>query len=60
MTIENTYPGSITSVLNNYKSKIYIRFTGNTALTILGFTGNDIYPIIENSFSFINKISDLP
>lgn len=56
----STYVKLVALPYNNIKSRIYIKSTKNTALTVLGFTGNDFDPIVESSFPTLVKTSDLP
>lgn len=56
----NTHIKLIAPVFNNFQSKIYIKSTGNTALTVLGFTGDNFKPISISLFPSLIKIDDLP
>ena len=47
-------------VYNNFESKIYIKNTGNTALAILGFTGNNFTPVAKSFYPSIVKTNELP
>ena len=47
-------------VVNNYQSKIYIKETGNTALTVLGFGFNDSIPLIINQYPQLFQLETLP
>jgi hypothetical protein len=54
------YVKLIAPVYNNIQSKLYIKTTGNTALAILGFTGDNFSPIAESSFPTLVKTAELP
>jgi len=45
---------------NNFQSKLYIKSTGNTALSILGFIGDNFNPVAESLFPSLIKTSELP
>ena len=47
-------------VYNNYQSRIYIKSTGNTALTVLGFTGDNFAPVAQSLFPSLIKTAELP
>lgn len=56
----STYTKLIAPIYNNIQSKLYIKTTGNTALAILGFTGDNFSPIAESSFPTLVKTAELP
>jgi len=56
----STYIKLIAPVYNNFQSKLYIKSTGNTALAVLGFSGDNFNPIAESQFPSLIKTSDLP
>jgi len=45
---------------DNFRSKLYIKSTGNTALTVLGFTGDNFEPISESLYPTLVKTAELP
>lgn len=55
-----TYVKLIAPVYNNFQSKLYIKSTGNTALTVLGFTGDNFEPVAHSHFPTLVKTSELP
>lgn len=54
------YVKLLAPVYNNFQSKVYIKSTGNTALTVLGFTGDNFNPIAQSLFPSLIKTADLP
>lgn len=54
------YVKLIAPVYNNYLSKLYIKSTLNTALSILGFSGDDIDPIAQSLYPSLIKTAELP
>jgi hypothetical protein len=54
------YVKLIAPVYNNFQSKLYIKSTNNTALTVLGFTGDNIDPIAVSFYPSLIKTSVLP
>ena len=54
------YVKLLAPVYNNYQSKIYIKSTGNTSLTVLGFTGDNFTPVAQSLFPSLIKTSELP
>lgn len=47
-------------VYNNFQSKLYIKLTNNTALTVLGFIGDNNKPAAKSLFPSLIKTSELP
>ena len=47
-------------IYNNFESKIYIKSTGNTALAVLGFTGDNFNPIVSSLYPSVIKTGELP
>jgi hypothetical protein len=45
---------------NNFESKIYIKSTGNTALAVLGFTGDNFTPIVSSLYPSLSRTNVLP
>lgn len=43
-------------IVDNHRSSVYIKNTGNTALSVLGFTGNDTSPIVSSDFLTIGSV----
>ena len=61
ITIDGSdYVKLIAPTYNNFQSKLYIKSTLNTALTVLGFTGDDYEPISKSFYPSLVKTSDLP
>jgi hypothetical protein len=56
----NTYIKLVAPIFNNFESKIYIKSTGNTALTVLGFSGNNYSSLIDSKFPGLVKTTVLP
>ncbi len=54
------YVKLLAPVYNNYQSKVYIKSTGNTSLTVLGFTGDNFVPVAQSLFPSLIKTSELP
>jgi len=54
------YVKLLAPVYENYKSKLYIKSTGNTSLTVLGFTGNDFETAAESLYPSLTMTSVLP
>ena len=50
----------VSPIYNNFESKLYIKSTGNTALSVLGFTGHDFDPIVRSLFPSVVKTAELP
>jgi len=47
-------------IYNNFESKLYIKSTGNTALAVLGFTGDNFNPIVSSLYPSLVKTASLP
>ncbi len=61
VTIDTSiYVKLLAPIYNNFRSKIYIKSTDNTALTVLGFTGDNFIPVAQSSFPSLTKTSELP
>jgi len=56
----NVHIKLLAPVYNNFQSKIYIKSTGNTALTVLGFTGDNFNAISQSGFPSLIKTAELP
>ena len=54
------YVKLIAPVYNNFQSKLYIKSTGNTALSLLGFSGDNFSPISQSLYPSLVKTSELP
>lgn len=50
----------ISPVIDNYKSSIFIRTMGNTALAVLGFDSDDTLPLIINGYPQLTQQEILP
>ncbi len=50
----------ISPVVDNYKSSIYIKTLGNTALTVLGFDSDDKLPLVINGYPQLTQQEILP
>ena len=60
VTAGPTYVMLLAPVYNNFQSKLFIKSTGNTALTVLGFTGDNFQPISTALYPSLVKTSELP
>jgi len=56
----DTYVKLVAPLYNSTESKLYIKSTGNTALTPLGFLGDDFEPVVKSSYPTLIETSDLP
>jgi len=56
----NTYIKLIAPTYNNSETKLFIKFTNNTALTVLGFTGDDYTPLYVSAYPSLVQVSPLP
>ncbi|MDD4081857.1 MAG: hypothetical protein PHD05_00585 [Sphaerochaetaceae bacterium] len=57
----NTYIKLIAPNYNNaFGTKLYIKSTNNTALTVLGFTGDNYEPLFVSNYPSLVQISPLP
>ena len=54
------YVKLISPIYNNFQSKLYIKSTGNTALSLLGFSGDNFDPISRSLYPCLIKTSVLP
>ena len=54
------YVKLLAPVYNNFQSKVYVKLTGNTSLTVLGFTGDDFYPAAESLYPSLTMTDILP
>jgi len=54
------YVKLLAPIYNNYQSKLYIKSTGNTALAVLGFTGDNFAPVAQSLFPSLIKTAELP
>lgn len=60
VTAGSTYVKLAAPIYNNFRSKLYIKSTDNTALSVLGFSGDDFKPIVRSRYPSLVKISELP
>jgi len=56
----NVHVKLIAPIYNNFQSKLYIKSTGNTALVLLGFTGDNFDPVAESNYPTLVKTAELP
>jgi hypothetical protein len=61
VTIDGSiYVKLISPIYNNFQSRLYIKLTHNTALSLLGFSGDNFDPISQSSYPSLIKTSVLP
>jgi len=56
----DNYIKLIAPIYDNFKSQVFIKSTGNTALAVLGFNGDNFNEIISSQYPTLIKTSDLP
>jgi hypothetical protein len=56
----NVHIKLLAPIYNNFQSYLYIKSTGNTALAVLGFTGDNFIPVRQSGFPSLIKTNELP